>query len=78
MPALHIRRVDAAVVDGLKRRAARNNRSLEGELREVLRTAALEVEGREGSRRRHLRLKTVALGGAQSYGRDEIYGTEGR
>ena len=77
MAALHIRNVDDAVVDELKRRAKRNNRSLEGELRTILEKA---VEGPAGSprRRRQLRLKMVAAGSKARYGRDEIYGEEER
>ena len=32
-PALHVRDVDVHIVEGLKRRARRNHRSLQGELR---------------------------------------------
>lgn len=77
MSALHIRQVDDAVVEALKRRAARNNRSLEGELREILR-AASDEEGRRRAGRRKLKLRTVAVGGPQTFGRDEIYGDQER
>ena len=74
MSALHIRNVDDAVLDALKRRAAENNRSMEGELRELLRQAVFP-KGVRGSRRK-LRLRTVAVGSRSSCGRDEIYGDE--
>ncbi len=78
MPALHIRHVDDAVVDALKRRAAEHHRSLEGELREILREMAWA--GTSKARRRgriKLDLKTVAAGSRARFGRDEIYGDEG-
>jgi plasmid stability protein len=75
MPAIHIRNLDDAVIDALKRRAAKNHRSLEGELRELLeRTAFAEEAPRRRSRR--LQLRTVSVGARTAYGRDEIYGDE--
>lgn len=77
MSALHVRNVDDAVIDALKRRAANNHRSLEGELREVLQQAAFgELE--KARRRRRLKLITVAVGRRSRFGRDEIYGDEER
>ncbi len=74
MSALHIRKVDDAVVRALKERAAANNRSLEAELREVLREAAFgPTSARSDRRPLGLRLKTVAVGADTDYGRDEIY-----
>ena len=40
MATINVRRLDAAVVERLKRRAALNNRSLEGEARRILESAA--------------------------------------
>ena len=40
MPTINVRRLDEDVVARLKRRAALNNRSLEGEARHILRGAA--------------------------------------
>ncbi len=82
MPALHIRNVDDAVVAALKERARRNNRSLEGELREILRDAACP-RGSAGKRakarhRPELRLETVAVATASGYGREEIYREDDR
>lgn len=77
MSALHVRNVDDAVIDALKRRAASNHRSLEGELREVLQQAAFgELE--KAHRRRRLKLTTVAVGQKSRFGRDEIYGDKER
>ena len=73
MPALHIRNVDDAVISELKARAARNHRSLEGEVRDILDMAT--GRRRAGTkRRRKLRLHTVSLGGGPAvYSRDVIY-----
>lgn len=75
MPAVSIRNLDDAVIEALKRRASANNRSLEGELREILREAAVP-ERRSG--RRRLRLNTVAVGGEDGFSRREIYGDDER
>ena len=40
MAAIHVRQLDDEVVDRLKRRASANNRSLEGEVRQILECAA--------------------------------------
>ena len=40
MPTINVRRLDDGVVERLKRRAALNNRSLEGEARHILECAA--------------------------------------
>ncbi|HEY3356010.1 MAG TPA: hypothetical protein VGQ83_22345 [Polyangia bacterium] len=77
MSAVHIRNLDDAVVDALKRRAAESHRSLEAELRAILEAAAAAGEGGR-RRRRKLKLHTVAVGAATRYGRDEIYGEEER
>ncbi len=76
MPSLHIRNVDDAVVDELKARAAKNHRSLEGELRAILEAAAFPSGSASAAKRRRLNLKLVAVGNASAYGRDEIYGEE--
>lgn len=75
MPAVSIRNLDDALIEALKRRAAANNRSLEGELREILQQA---VAAERSGRRRRLRLNTVAVGGSKRFGRSEIYGDDGR
>jgi plasmid stability protein len=76
VPAVSIRSLDDAVIEALKRRAARNNRSLEGELREILQQAAASPSPR--GRRRRLRLNTVEVGGAATFRREDVYGDEGR
>jgi len=68
--------VDDAVIAALKRRARSNNRSLEGELREILRDAAFVVSS--GPESGGLRLRTVHVEHGGSYGRGEIYEDDGR
>ncbi|MBI3181666.1 MAG: DNA-binding protein [Myxococcales bacterium] len=77
MPALHIRNVDDAVIEALKRRAEAHHRSLEGELRAVLERLAFGTRTVKRKTLR-LRLKTVAVGSTSKFGREEIYGDEGR
>jgi plasmid stability protein len=77
MLALHIRNVDDAVIAVLKARAARNRRSLQGEVRKLLEAAAAEPpSGRRG--RRRLRLRVVSVGRVPSYSRDVIYENDDR
>jgi plasmid stability protein len=78
MPALHIRNVDDAVIAGLKARAARNQRSLQGEVRSLLEAAARSDDQRSGASRRRLRLRTVSVGRDVAYSRDTIYDDRGR
>lgn len=76
MPALHIRNLDDAVIAVLKARAARNHRSLQGEVRKLLEAAADRPAGRRA--RRRLRLRVVSVGRAPSYSRDVIYEDDDR
>ena len=77
MPALHIRNLDDAVIAVLKARAARNHRSLQGEVRKLLEEAAAgRPAGRRG--RRRLQLRGVSVGRVRSYSRDVIYGDDDR
>jgi plasmid stability protein len=78
MPALHVRNVDDAVVEALKKRARRNNRSLQGELHEILERAAREPGSRAPGSRPRVTIKTVDVPGDSTYGREEIYDEEGR
>jgi hypothetical protein len=78
MPALHIRNVDDAVIAGLKARAARNQRSLQGEVRSLLEAAAAADQPTRGSGKRRLRLRTVRVGRNVVYSRDVIYGDRAR
>lgn len=73
MAAIHVREVDDAVIDALKARAARNQRSLQGEIRHILENAAVsEVSKESRAGRRKLRIRTVAVGGPV-YTRETIY-----
>ncbi len=45
MASVTVRNLDEAVVEALKERARANNRSLEGELRQILTDAARRVSG---------------------------------
>lgn len=82
MPAVHVRDLDDAVIDALKRRAAAHRRSLQGELRSILEEAARRGlpagGGDEPARRPRLRLRTVRIGGKATWSREEIYGDDGR
>ncbi len=75
MPALHIRNVDDAVISALKKRARQSNRSLEGELREILRQAAF---GRAATASEPVTITTVSVPSESSYGREDIYDDSGR
>lgn len=76
MPAVHIRSVPADVVEALKQRAARNQRSLEGELRTIL--AAVVQEERPVVRRKPLDLRLSTAQPRGDWRREEIYGDDGR
>ncbi len=79
MPSIHIRNVDDAIVARLKERARTHNRSLQGELRQILKEAALGPSaGAEGPVRRKLELTTVRVGSSSDFGRGDIYGDDGR
>ena len=72
MPAVHIRNLDDAVVDALKRRARSNNRSLEAELRAILESVSVENENEQAG---DWELRTVAVPQASdiSFSREDIY-----
>jgi hypothetical protein len=74
----HIRNVDDAVIAGLKARAARNHRSLQGEVRDLLEAAVGEDRPSGAGGRIRLRLRTVRVGRPVSYSRDVIYDDRGR
>ena len=72
MAAIHIRDIPENVLEALKRRAARNHRSLQMELRMVLtELAQQDVETPEF----HFRLSDAGQG---SWRREEVYGDDGR
>lgn len=80
MKSLHIRGLDEAVIEGLKRRARRHRRSLQKEVELVLIDAAqmAPVEGTASASLRDL-LHIVSTGQRDDrWGRDEIYGDDGR
>lgn len=76
MPALQIRDVAPDVIAALKRRAARNERSLEGELRYIL--ASIAREEPQSTPLPPLTLKFSQAVPAGTWSREEIYGDEGR
>jgi plasmid stability protein len=76
MPAVHVRDVPPDVLAALKRRARRHHRSLQGELREVLSIVALEERVTE--RLPPLALRFSSASPSTSWGREEIYGDDGR
>ncbi len=82
MPAVHIRDLSPEVVDALKRRAARHERSLEGELRFLLTSVAREEPPAQPLPAIRLHLAASAEPGAAAgeplWRREEIYGDEGR
>jgi len=77
MPAIQIRDVSPEVIAALKRRAARNERSLEGELRYIL--AVIAREEPPSGPLPPIQLK-FSQGAAQptTWRREEIYGDDGR
>jgi plasmid stability protein len=77
MPAVHVRDLDDAIVAALKKRAATNRRSLQGELKLILEEAAFGRSRAQG-KRKSLRLHTVRVGQASTYSRDDIYDDDGR
>lgn len=76
MPAVHIRDLPSEVIAALKRRAAQNERSLEGELRLLL----TEIARQEPAPRPlpPLRLNLSPESPASSWRREEIYDDDGR
>lgn len=77
MPAIHIRDIPPEVLEALKRRARANNRSLQTELRHILLKLASESPPAEPLPPLILHLSNACDTGS-SWGRDEIYGDDGR
>lgn len=73
MPAIHVRDVDDAILDALKARAARNHRSLQGEIRAILEEIVRGAARSSRTRKQRLRIKTVRVGAPVTYSRDVIY-----
>ncbi len=76
MPAIHVRDVPEDVVDALKRRAARHERSLQRELRHLLCSVAQEEPSAEPLP--PIELKLSAARPTSSWRREEIYRDDGR
>lgn len=80
MKSLHIRNLEDATLDGLKRRARRHRRSLQKEVESLLSDAAAmlppEISQNE---QRTLHLNIVATGNSENdWSRESIYGDDGR
>jgi plasmid stability protein len=75
MGALHIRDVPEEVVEALKRRAERNHRSLQKELRYILLSVVRKEPAIELP---PIKLKLSRATGRGKWGREEIYGDDGR
>ena len=76
MPAVHIRDLPENVIETLKRRAARNHRSLQKELLHILNSVAAEEPKVEMFPPIKLKLSRATEGG--DWRREEIYGDDGR
>jgi plasmid stability protein len=76
MAAVQIRDVSPEVIAALKRRAARHERSLEGELRYIL--AAIAREEPPSPPLPPIELKLSQASPATHWSREEIYGDDGR
>jgi plasmid stability protein len=73
MPAIHVRDIDDAVLEALKARAARNHRSLQGEIRAILEETVRATRAASRKRSKGLHLKTVRVGAPVRYSREVIY-----
>jgi plasmid stability protein len=76
MAALQIREIAPEVVAALERRAARNERSLEGELRHILSMIAREEAPPPPLPPLHLKLSQASP--PTAWRREDIYGDDGR
>ena len=76
MPAIHVRDVPEDVLNALKRRAKRHERSLQKELRHLLSTIAREEP--PGEPLPPIELKLSSVSPTTSWQREEIYGNDGR
>jgi Antitoxin FitA-like, ribbon-helix-helix len=76
MPAIQIRDVPPEVIAALKRRAARHERSLEGELRHLLSLVAREEPPSLPLPPLHLKLSQASP--QTNWRREEMYGDDGR
>lgn len=76
MAAVQIRDVSPEVIAALKRRAARHERSLEGELRYIL--TAIAREEPPSPPLPQIELKLSQASSPTHWSREEIYGDDGR
>lgn len=76
MKSIHIRNIDSQTLERLKRLARNHNRSLQGELRDILTKAARMAP--PDHTKDDLELVTVKTGGKSTWSRDEIYENHGR
>jgi plasmid stability protein len=76
MPAVQIREISPEVIAALKRRAARHERSLEGELRYIL--TAIAREEPPPPPLPPIELKLSQASPSTHWSREEIYGDDGR
>lgn len=76
MSAIHVRDLPEEVVAALKRRAARNHRSLQKELRSILASIAEQEPSAEPLA--PIRLKLSKATDDAQWRRENIYGDEGR
>ena len=81
MKSLHIRDLDEATLDGLKKRAARHRRSLQKEVQWLLEQAALMIPDiQEENEAPKLSLHTIQSNGQKTnrWDRESIYQDNGR
>ena len=76
MNAIHIRNIPDDVLTALKRRAQRHERSLQGELRQILRNIA-RLEAPEAPLA-PLQLHLSTASPTTTWTREEMYGDDGR
>jgi plasmid stability protein len=76
MKTILVRNLDEQVLAALKRLAASNHRSLQGELLHLLTRASRLAPGEEEIS--SLELFTVSTGRRTTFDREEIYGDDGR
>ena len=76
MAAIHVRDIPRQVIDALKRRAARNHRSLQQELKRILCALAEEEEPKLSLPPIELYMSDAPAKGPWT--REDIYGDDGR
>jgi plasmid stability protein len=77
MVAFNVRNVPGPVAAALRERARKNGRSLQQELLAILESAADEPQA-DPEPLPPLQLATVNSGGTSAWGREDIYGDNGR